>query len=138
MHSSVFRDMQGLPQPPDQPTIDGCPIAELSDDPKDVEYLLKALYVPAFHCEKMLPLPGIGALIRLGRKYDFKYLFDSAVARLTTEIPPTLEEFDAETTGSIDWGEAESTLDLIALASGNNICLLSHLHTILPFRAGLR
>ncbi|KAJ6456121.1 hypothetical protein C8R45DRAFT_914198 [Mycena sanguinolenta] len=124
LHSTVFRDMEGLPQPPDEPAIDGCPIVELSDDPNDLEYLLKALYFPAFHCEKKLPLPVVGALIRLGRKYDFSYLLDSAVARVTTHFPTTLEEWDAvrsyQTSESIDW-EDHSTLDLIALASDNNI-----------------
>lgn len=45
-HSSFFRDMQGLPQPPDQPSVDGCPILELSDTVADIEHLLKALYNP--------------------------------------------------------------------------------------------
>ncbi|KAJ6456124.1 hypothetical protein C8R45DRAFT_914207 [Mycena sanguinolenta] len=126
-HSSVFRGMDGLPQPPDQPSIDGCQIVELADDPQDVEYLLKALYVPAFHCEKTLPLPVTGALIRLGRKYDFKYLLDSAVARVTAHLPSTLEKWDAlrngETSGSIDWEDnmRSATLDLITLASESNI-----------------
>ncbi|KAF8208156.1 hypothetical protein K438DRAFT_1468773, partial [Mycena galopus ATCC 62051] len=35
-HSSVFRDIEELPQPPDQPTVDGCPVVELYDDPNDV------------------------------------------------------------------------------------------------------
>lgn len=48
-HSSVFRDMQGSPQPADQHTIDGCPVVELADDPVDVEYLLRALYIPSVH-----------------------------------------------------------------------------------------
>jgi hypothetical protein len=43
-HSSFFRDMQKLPQPPDQPNADGCPIVELQDDVADVEHLLRALY----------------------------------------------------------------------------------------------
>ncbi|KAJ7231873.1 hypothetical protein B0H12DRAFT_996082, partial [Mycena haematopus] len=47
LHSSVFRGMQGLPQPPDQPGVDGCPIVELPDDSGDVGYLLKALYIPS-------------------------------------------------------------------------------------------
>jgi capsid portal protein len=43
-HSSFFRDMQKLPQPPDQPNADGCPIVELQDEVADVEHLLRALY----------------------------------------------------------------------------------------------
>ncbi|KAJ6456117.1 hypothetical protein C8R45DRAFT_914190 [Mycena sanguinolenta] len=124
-HSSVFRDMEELPQPPDQPTVDGCPIVELADDPKDVENLLKAMYIPAFYCQKKLPLPVVDALIRLGRKYDCKYFFDSAVARLTAEFPPTIEEFDTiqndNTAGSIEWKADFSLFDIIAVASNNNI-----------------
>jgi hypothetical protein len=48
-----------------------------------------------FLSQKALPLPTVGSLIRLGRKYQFKDLFDSAVARLTDEYPVTLEDFDA-------------------------------------------
>jgi hypothetical protein len=50
LHSSFFRNMQGLPQPPNQPSIDGCPIVALHDAVVDVEYLLKALYTPSVHC----------------------------------------------------------------------------------------
>jgi hypothetical protein len=46
-NSSVFRDMQGVPQPADQPGVEGCPIVELSDDTDDVGYLLMALYIPS-------------------------------------------------------------------------------------------
>ncbi|KAJ7809062.1 hypothetical protein B0H14DRAFT_2380041 [Mycena olivaceomarginata] len=77
-NSSVFRGMQGHPQPVDQDSVDGCPVVEISDDPVDVEYLLKALYNPS----KVLPFPVVSAFVRLGRKYDFKDLFDLAVARL--------------------------------------------------------
>jgi hypothetical protein len=49
----------------------------------------------AFLLEKALPLPVVAALIRLGRKYSFQRLLDSAVERLTFENPSTLEEFDA-------------------------------------------
>ncbi|KAJ7250525.1 hypothetical protein B0H12DRAFT_1324257 [Mycena haematopus] len=125
LHSSIFRDMEGLPQPPDQPTVDGCPILELSDDPEDLEYLLKALYDPAFHCEKKLqvPLPVVGALIRLGRKYNFQYLFDSAVARLAAEFPSTLKDYDALHSMQTIHSESYHRLlfDVMTLASDNNI-----------------
>jgi hypothetical protein len=77
--SSFFHDMQGLPQPPDQPSVDGCPVVKLPDDIADVECLLKALYSPlvlflsccvhanrtysTFLAQAALPLPAIGALI---------------------------------------------------------------------------
>jgi hypothetical protein len=46
-NSDFFAGLEGLPQPNDRPTVDGCPLVELSDDAVvDVEYLLKALYTP--------------------------------------------------------------------------------------------
>ncbi|KAF8217101.1 hypothetical protein K438DRAFT_1953963 [Mycena galopus ATCC 62051] len=120
LHSSVFRDMEGLPQPPGQPTVEGCPILKLSDDPDDVEYLLKALYIPEFHCQQTLPLQVVGAFVRLGRKYDFNYLLDSAVARLISEFPPTLEKFDAERT-RVAVPTFADHLDAVTLIRQNNI-----------------
>ncbi|KAJ7188739.1 hypothetical protein C8R46DRAFT_1157655 [Mycena filopes] len=93
--SSVFREMQGLPQPPDEPTVEGCPIVELQDDASDVKNLLVAVYDPTFLAQTAIPLPQIASLIRLGRKYDFRKLLDSAVERITFENPTTLAEFDA-------------------------------------------
>ncbi|KAF7351078.1 BTB domain-containing protein [Mycena sanguinolenta] len=93
LSSSVFRDMQDIPQPPDQPSVDGCPLVELQDSAIDVEHLLTALYDPTFLSRAALSLGVVGALLRLGRKYDFKNLFDSAVARLSFQNPATLEEY---------------------------------------------
>ncbi|KAJ7039019.1 hypothetical protein C8F04DRAFT_1086830 [Mycena alexandri] len=96
LNSTFFRDLQGLPQPPGQPTIDGCPVIDLAgDDVADVEYLLKALYSPPFLCQKALPLAVIAAHIRLGRKYDFREVLDLAVERLSFDNPTTLAEYDA-------------------------------------------
>ncbi|KAF7351128.1 BTB domain-containing protein [Mycena sanguinolenta] len=84
-----------LPQPPNQPTVDGCSIVELQDSAEDVEYLLKAVYDPQFLGQPALTLAAVGALIRLGRKYDFQTIFESAMARITSENPTTLEAYDA-------------------------------------------
>ncbi|KAJ6584945.1 hypothetical protein B0H19DRAFT_1368418 [Mycena capillaripes] len=125
--SSFFFDMQGLPQPPEQPSIDGCPVIELSDDVADVEHLLKAAYDPTFLLQMALPLPVIAALIRLGRKYDFSNLWESAVERLTFENPTTLAGYEA----LIIPGKSYNTtrivhypgilLDIITLARENDI-----------------
>ncbi|KAF8216780.1 hypothetical protein K438DRAFT_403438 [Mycena galopus ATCC 62051] len=125
-NSSFFRDMQGLPQPPDQPTVEGCPIVELSDDdPEDLERLLKVLYSPTFLKRKALPLPVIAALIRLGRKYDFKDLFDSAVALLQSEYPTTLQEYDAMAKRFVSVEISPGLgFDIISLATENNILFL--------------
>lgn len=44
IHSTVFQDMFGIPQPQGEPTIDGCPVVHLSDSAQDVKLLLDALY----------------------------------------------------------------------------------------------
>ncbi|KAF8216742.1 hypothetical protein K438DRAFT_2081667 [Mycena galopus ATCC 62051] len=123
-NSSVFYDMQGLPQPPEQPIVDGCPVVELPDSATDVEYLLKTLYVPTFLSRKELPLSAVGALIRLGRKYNFKDLFDLAVARFMSECPTTLGEYDAPpaTSTTITYYPGVE-FDVVALASENRLML---------------
>ncbi|KAJ7729089.1 hypothetical protein DFH07DRAFT_850509 [Mycena maculata] len=95
LNSPFFQNLKGLPQPPDQPSIEGCPVVELPDDAADVEYLLKALYIPTFLMQKKLPFPAAAALIRLGRKYDFKDVLNTTVERVTFENPATLEKYDA-------------------------------------------
>ncbi|KAJ7787380.1 hypothetical protein B0H14DRAFT_2399617 [Mycena olivaceomarginata] len=130
--SSFFRDMQSLPQPPDQPSVDGCPVIELHDDVADVEYLLKALFVSiyrTFLAQAALPLPAIGALVRMGRKYDFRDLLDSAVARLTFENPTTIEKLDALVINGKPFPHIPTRIvryrgwmmDVITLARENNI-----------------
>ncbi|KAF7370411.1 BTB domain-containing protein [Mycena sanguinolenta] len=127
-HSSVFRDMQELPQPSDEPTVDGCPVIHLSDDPTDMEYILNMLYNPAFLAQKTLPLAAIGALIRLGRKYDFEELVQLAAARITSETPTTLKEYDTfepDYQAIVYYPGLE--FDIVTLASENNLL------SILPF-----
>ncbi|KAF7362240.1 BTB domain-containing protein [Mycena venus] len=92
-HSSFFRNLEDLPQPPDQPLVDGCPIVEIQDAAVDIEHLLKALYNPALFNEKAIPFAYISSFIRIGRKYEFKDLFNIAVERLAFENPTTLEEY---------------------------------------------
>ncbi|KAJ6464463.1 hypothetical protein C8R45DRAFT_1219933 [Mycena sanguinolenta] len=118
--------MQARPHPPKPSDIDGCPVIELSDDAQDVEDVLKALYIPTFHYKQKLPLPVVRAFIRLGRKYDFKDLLKSAVTRIMSEAPTTLEEYDAlDLDGSVGFASFEDfnglELDLITLASENNL-----------------
>jgi hypothetical protein len=44
MHSSVFKDMFEIPQPSDEPTVEGCPVVQLCDTAADVECLLTSVY----------------------------------------------------------------------------------------------
>ncbi|KAJ7782680.1 hypothetical protein B0H16DRAFT_464680 [Mycena metata] len=127
-NSSFFRDMQSLPQPPEEPTVDGCHLIELPDDAIDVKWVLKALYTPSFLAQTALPFAAVAAHIRLGRKYDFRELLDLAVSRLIYEHPTTLEEYDAlvnpyQSTRIIPHRGIE--LDIVTLARKNDIlCVL--------------
>lgn len=44
--SSVFKDMFSVPQPPNEPTIEGCFIVHVSDTAQDWELLLEMFYDP--------------------------------------------------------------------------------------------
>ncbi|KAJ7502960.1 hypothetical protein B0H11DRAFT_612659 [Mycena galericulata] len=121
--SSFFRDMHGLPQPPDQPSVDGCPVVELQDDAADIEHLMTSLYSPTFLTRKMLPFPVVAALIRLGRKYDFREVLNKTVERITYENPTTLEKYDAlkrNDTRTIGYYDG-IFFDMLTLARENNI-----------------
>ncbi|KAJ7496920.1 hypothetical protein FB451DRAFT_1018622 [Mycena latifolia] len=128
-HSTFFSGLQGLHQPPGEPTVDGCPIVELPDAAADVTHLLKVLYNPTFLLQEAIPFPVVAALVRLGRKYDFQDLFDKAVERLTFENPTTLEEYDLRpepyrSARIVHYSGI--TFDMITLARENNIM------TVLP------
>ncbi|KAJ7177496.1 hypothetical protein C8R43DRAFT_872384 [Mycena crocata] len=135
--SSFFRDMQGLPQPVDQPSVDGCPVIELPDSVEDVRYLLKALYTPSViqpaslwytlthvhrtFLEHAIPLAAVAAFIRLGRKYAFAELLNSAVARLTFVNPITLEDYDTPCASERIVGYSGIRIDMLTLARETNI-----------------
>jgi hypothetical protein len=66
----------------------------------------------------------VAALIRLGRKYDFRDLLDSAVDRVVQDSPKTLAEYDALVgTWSLRHIVSYSGVrfDLAVLAEENNI-----------------
>ncbi|KAJ7169052.1 hypothetical protein C8R43DRAFT_982058 [Mycena crocata] len=129
-HSSFFCDMQDLPQPPDQDSVEGCPVVELLDSVTDVEEMLKVLYNPALFNENNLPFQTIASLVRLGRKYDFKDLLQIAVDRLHYECPSSLQEYDAvfhseKSPARIKWYPG-IYFDIIGLARESAI------HSLLP------
>ncbi|KAJ7654490.1 hypothetical protein DFH06DRAFT_1202591 [Mycena polygramma] len=117
-NSSFFRDMQALPQPPEQPTVEGCPIVELHDSCADVKYLLATLYDPTILFQKGLPMVVVAALLRLGRKYDFRKLLDAAVELVMHDNPTTLEDFLNRTTSKISH---YNVIDMLTLVRENNI-----------------
>ncbi|KAJ7782684.1 hypothetical protein B0H16DRAFT_464696 [Mycena metata] len=127
-NSQFFRDMQSLPQPPSQPTVEGCPVVELPDAEADVKFVLRALYTPTLLAEPALPLSTVGALIRLGRKYDFKDLFNSALRRLAFEKPHILQGIGGSTRGPPIYSNAHHFIsspgfyfDTVTLLSENRL-----------------
>ncbi|KAJ6631583.1 hypothetical protein B0H10DRAFT_1979452 [Mycena sp. CBHHK59/15] len=126
LHSSFFRDMQDLPQPPDQSNVEGCPIVELPDSAEDVEHLLKALYNPLFN-QKSLPFSVVSSIFRLGRKYDFKDLLASVVERLAFEHPTSWKQYQELYHDSGIYSPSRIVprtgiyLDFITLARENNL-----------------
>ncbi|KAJ6581641.1 hypothetical protein B0H19DRAFT_515007 [Mycena capillaripes] len=119
-NSTFFRDMQGLPQPSEQPTVDSCPVVELHDAAEDVEHLLTTLYNPTLLFQKALPFPVVVALIRLGRKYEFRNLLDAAVGLVMCDNPATLEEYLARGNGERKI-LGYTRIDMLALVRENNI-----------------
>ncbi|KAJ7157726.1 hypothetical protein C8R46DRAFT_1355139 [Mycena filopes] len=130
LNSPFFRDLQDLPQPLDQPAVEGCPVIELQDACIDVKHLLNALYDPLL-AQKILSLEIVGSLIRLGRKYLFRDLFHLGVEILAVANPITLREFKVLDSGTLsDMVRLELYegifFDIVTLASQNS------LFTILP------
>ncbi|TFK38969.1 hypothetical protein BDQ12DRAFT_735184 [Crucibulum laeve] len=93
-HSVVFHDMFLVPQPPDEPTVEGCAVVHLADSAEDVYHVLAALYDKNYNIRDSLPYPAVAAMLRLGLKYQFDHLRDEAVARLTSEFPNNLEAWE--------------------------------------------
>jgi hypothetical protein len=88
-----------------------------------------------FHCYQLgvLPFPVVRAFIRLGRKYDFEDFFDSAVASLGSDYPTSIEAYDAEPPQTrIEWYSALH-LDIINLATENNIWSALHVRITLSW-----
>ncbi|KAF9034383.1 hypothetical protein BJ165DRAFT_1396182 [Panaeolus papilionaceus] len=91
--SSVFQDMLSVPQPPNpEGTIEGCPVVHLHDSPKDLEYVLTAIYDNPYSADidspiKPMKFSMVSALLRLGNKYDIPQFRDHALSRLRHVYP---------------------------------------------------
>ncbi|KAJ6487718.1 hypothetical protein C8R45DRAFT_1144038 [Mycena sanguinolenta] len=99
--SSVFKDMFSLPQPADEPTVEGCPIVRVSDTAKDWELLLEVLYYHPFQAPPSRPFDVVAAMLRLGKKYDVPEARDDALSRLHHEFPCHLDAYTLRTHGSL-------------------------------------
>ncbi|KAK7024049.1 BTB domain-containing protein [Favolaschia claudopus] len=95
--SSVFEDMQSLPQPPASEQAENCAFLLLPDPAPEVTVFLKAIFDADFF--KPYPAPAefnevIGCL-RLGHKYGVDFLWRRALVHLSSGYATTLSRLDA-------------------------------------------
>ncbi|KAJ6480105.1 hypothetical protein DFH09DRAFT_1214657 [Mycena vulgaris] len=122
-HSTVFQDMFSLPQPPNEATLEGCPIVHLLDSALDVELLLTAFYDP-YHHKASQPFDVIACMLRLGRKYEMTRFKSDAISRIRHEFPTRLTAWDRRTaTGLFEKinPTAAVLVELLNLAYDNGI-----------------
>ncbi|CAA7266001.1 unnamed protein product [Cyclocybe aegerita] len=100
--STVFSDMFSLPQPAElgagESLVDGCPLVFLQDSKEDVRNLLDLLYDPlkVHTLEGRISFSVVATMLRMGRKYDFKTLWDRGTALLQRDYPATLSKWDSK------------------------------------------
>ncbi|TFY53344.1 hypothetical protein EVJ58_g9505 [Rhodofomes roseus] len=89
--SEVFRDLFSVPQPPDDETVDGCPIVHLSDtDIALREFLLVLLRGKRYSQEDDPELDLLSFRIRLAHKYGVTSLLEASVSKLKALYPSRL------------------------------------------------
>ncbi|KAJ7043811.1 hypothetical protein C8F04DRAFT_1070477 [Mycena alexandri] len=117
MHSSVFRDMFMVPLPPDEPTIENCPVVVLSDTAQDWIHLLGAMY-PKFFLEVARPptVELIAGILRLSKKYDIPLFREDCFHRLRMQFPSTLAEYDSISGRTLLKEEPHMLIPLVSLA----------------------
>ncbi|PPR06074.1 hypothetical protein CVT26_005280 [Gymnopilus dilepis] len=97
-HAQVFKDMTSIPQPQtgQEPSVEGCPLVPLDDDPEDWEHLLNVIYDcnTSSFSKDTWNLPVLTSVLRLGRKYAFDHLYGEALKRVKLGVPSTLETWD--------------------------------------------
>ncbi|KAF7315143.1 BTB domain-containing protein [Mycena indigotica] len=128
-HSSVFKDMHGIPQPATPgPMVENCPLIQLHDDPQDVENVLRVLYDPTLLLLQKAPqFTLVASLVRMGRKYNFVNLWKVGVSLLEAEIPTSLAQFDALRRNKLKTGIVDYPglyMDILTLVRDNQIYTL--------------
>ncbi|KZP11128.1 hypothetical protein FIBSPDRAFT_192023 [Athelia psychrophila] len=85
-HSSVFKDMFSIPQPPAEAggTVEGCPVVHVSDSAVDVAIVLRALFFRGHVGTGLeaVPITILAAFLRLGQKYEIQLLRGEVLKRL--------------------------------------------------------
>ncbi|KZP16978.1 hypothetical protein FIBSPDRAFT_1047099 [Athelia psychrophila] len=96
-NSAIFCDMFAAAEPDSQGLVEGCPVVHLGDKPDDLRYVLEALHnlrkwvEDISDEEKLMPVPVLGAFLRLGRKYEIDHLRKQALKRLAVDFPTDLD-----------------------------------------------
>ncbi|KAJ6517897.1 hypothetical protein C8R47DRAFT_1312501 [Mycena vitilis] len=112
--SPIFNDMLQLPQPTERPTLDNCPVVDLPDNGRDVEFFLKALFDYKF----FLPHPSptkfdvLTSILRLSKKYDVEPLYKRALAHLASGFPLVQTGYPP----SPSWDETGQHIPAVVLA----------------------
>ncbi|KAJ3548717.1 hypothetical protein NMY22_g1157 [Coprinellus aureogranulatus] len=131
--SPIFADVFSVPQPAQGDLmVEGCPVLHLQDSARDITHLLSTLYDLRYHTKQPIPFEVASALLRLGRKYEIKQLFQEIVCRLKTDLPTTLVEADNQPDPN-NWKEIDNEIniiyDIVELILASNF---SELHCVLP------
>ncbi|KAJ6471088.1 hypothetical protein C8R47DRAFT_988431 [Mycena vitilis] len=128
--STVFQDTFSLPQPePAEGTeeIEGWPLVQLHDKPRDFTRFLKALHT--YGSYKVCPVSGfdeLSSVLRLSDKYDVPLLREAALSILSDLYPSSLDE----------WAERETPRGYRATYSDQipalNLAVKMNIRRILP------
>ncbi|RDX41821.1 hypothetical protein OH76DRAFT_1363819 [Lentinus brumalis] len=97
-HSTVFSDLFGVPQPPqNEDLVDGCPIVHVSDSAEEFKCLLRMVYDGFNYLQPDVPIdfPVLAALARLGHKYQLDGVVAEAVRRLQPAYPSSFDIWEA-------------------------------------------
>ncbi|KAJ7734579.1 hypothetical protein DFH07DRAFT_928463 [Mycena maculata] len=92
-HSAVFHDLFSVPQPPNEVTVEGCHIVQLSDSAEDWVLLLEFLYDP-FDPKTTPEFDLLAAMLRLGKKYEISRAEEDSVSRIQYEFPSDFQAFN--------------------------------------------
>ncbi|KAJ7061520.1 hypothetical protein C8F01DRAFT_1369051 [Mycena amicta] len=113
MHSPVFRDMLGFPQPADYERVEDQPLVHLPDLEAEVTPFLKALfepdYFPAFPA--LTDFKTIYGCIRLGNKYGVEFLLRRGLVHLSSRFMTSLSRWDSVDHGDYDAAYAADSLE---------------------------
>ncbi|KLO19249.1 hypothetical protein SCHPADRAFT_83283 [Schizopora paradoxa] len=110
LHSTVFKDMFGIPVPDDsqigedktstetsQEMYQGLPLVELTGDKgEDVVHLLRTVYEQHYYHrdDYETPLEVVIALLDLSTKYDFKNIRTDVIIQIAKHYPTHLRSYD--------------------------------------------